>query len=100
MTMNRPDQLVLGPVTRASGRMTLPGSKSISNRVLLLAALAEGRTQLHGLLDSDYTQVMLQALRTLGVALEDGGEGRLAVQGVSRLDRKSTRLNSSHVKTS
>lgn len=92
MTMNRPDQLVLGPVTRASGRMTLPGSKSISNRVLLLAALAEGRTQLHGLLDSDDTRVMLQALRTLGVALEDGGEGRLAVQGVSRFPVNSAEI--------
>ncbi|CAM5211859.1 3-phosphoshikimate 1-carboxyvinyltransferase OS=Castellaniella sp OX=1955812 GN=aroA PE=3 SV=1 [Castellaniella denitrificans] len=45
--------------------MTLPGSKSISNRALLLAALAEGETELDGLLDSDDTRVMRDALRTL-----------------------------------
>src|SRR5690606_8275308 len=92
MTMNRPDQLVLGPVTRASGRMTLPGSKSISNRVLLLAALAEGRAELPGLLDSDGPRVMWQALRTLGVALDAAGEGRLAVQGVSRFPVNSAEI--------
>jgi len=50
----------------ASGTVVLPGSKSISNRVLLLAALAEGTTTIHDLLDSDDTRVMLAALRTLG----------------------------------
>ena len=55
------------PALRAvHGRVRLPGSKSISNRVLLLAALCEGRTVVHELLDSDDTQVMLQALRQLG----------------------------------
>ncbi|MDO5690896.1 MAG: bifunctional 3-phosphoshikimate 1-carboxyvinyltransferase/cytidylate kinase [Pseudomonadota bacterium] len=49
-----------------SGTVRLPGSKSISNRVLLLAALCEGRTTIHDLLDSDDTRVMLQALRQLG----------------------------------
>ena len=54
------------------GTVRLPGSKSISNRVLLLAALCEGRTTVHDLLDSDDTRVMLQALRALGcgVAVE------------------------------
>ena len=46
---------------------SLPGSKSISNRVLLLAALAEGDTEVLGLLDSDDTRVMLDALSKLGV---------------------------------
>ena len=52
------------PALRAvHGTVRLPGSKSISNRVLLLAALCEGRTVIHDLLDSDDTRVMLQALR-------------------------------------
>jgi len=68
------EHLTLGPLTRASGTVRLPGSKSISNRVLLLAALAEGETRVRDLLDSDDTRVMLQALRTLGVEWrqEDG----------------------------
>jgi 3-phosphoshikimate 1-carboxyvinyltransferase len=51
----------------ARGTVRLPGSKSISNRVLLLAALAEGTTEVKALLDSDDTRVMLEALKTLGV---------------------------------
>ena len=50
----------------AAGQVRLPGSKSISNRVLLLAALSEGDTVVHDLLDSDDTRVMLDALRALG----------------------------------
>ncbi len=79
--------LDLPPLTGAAGTVTLPGSKSISNRVLLLAGLAEGVTTVHGLLDSDDTAVMLEALRRLGCGIErDGGVtrvrglgGRLAV---------------------
>jgi 3-phosphoshikimate 1-carboxyvinyltransferase len=55
---------------RASGSVHLPGSKSISNRALLLAALARGTTELSGLLDADDTRVMIEALRTLGIAIE------------------------------
>ncbi|MDD3529077.1 MAG: 3-phosphoshikimate 1-carboxyvinyltransferase [Gallionellaceae bacterium] len=51
----------------ARGTVRLPGSKSISNRVLLLAALAEGVTEVKALLDSDDTRVMLDALKQLGV---------------------------------
>ncbi len=51
----------------ARGTVRLPGSKSISNRVLLLAALAEGTTEVKALLDSDDTRVMLEALKQLGV---------------------------------
>ncbi|TAG73879.1 MAG: 3-phosphoshikimate 1-carboxyvinyltransferase, partial [Burkholderiales bacterium] len=50
------------------GNVRLPGSKSISNRALLLAALAKGTTTLTGLLDSDDTQVMRGALAALGVS--------------------------------
>ncbi len=60
--------LTIGPLRGAQGTVKLPGSKSISNRVLLLAALSGGRTHLHDLLDSDDTRVMLAALQTLGVA--------------------------------
>lgn len=77
----RPDRLELPPAARASGAMTLPGSKSISNRALLLAALAEGRTILRGLLDSDDTRVMLQALRDLGIPLERLPDGAVALEG-------------------
>ncbi len=63
------DFIDLPAVTRASGSVRLPGSKSISNRVLLLAALSSGTTQVRALLDSDDTRVMLDALRALGVGV-------------------------------
>lgn len=58
--------LDLPPLLRAGGKVQLPGSKSISNRVLLLAGLSQGTTQVHDLLASDDTHVMLDALRALG----------------------------------
>ncbi|MDP2252546.1 MAG: 3-phosphoshikimate 1-carboxyvinyltransferase, partial [Thiobacillus sp.] len=61
------DFLDLASSTAARGTVRLPGSKSISNRVLLLAALADGMTEVYDLLDSDDTRHMLAALRTLGV---------------------------------
>ena len=75
-------------LTAASGSLVLPGSKSISNRVLLLSALCQGSTRLHDLLDSDDTRVMLTALRQLGCGVRlvgnqvdiDGLGGRLACQ--------------------
>ncbi len=68
------------PIARAAGEVRLPGSKSISNRALLLAALAQGATDLSGVLDADDTQVMIAALRTLGVAVDVDGD-RVRVQG-------------------
>ncbi|QNK65738.1 bifunctional 3-phosphoshikimate 1-carboxyvinyltransferase/cytidylate kinase [Variovorax sp. PAMC26660] len=62
--------LDLPPLTGAAGTVRLPGSKSISNRVLLLAALASGTTTIHDLLDSDDTRVMLDALRALGCGID------------------------------
>ena len=59
--------LDLPPLAGASGTVTLPGSKSISNRVLLMAALCQGTTTVHDLLDSDDTKVMLAALATMRV---------------------------------
>jgi 3-phosphoshikimate 1-carboxyvinyltransferase len=70
------DVLRLAPVGRVGGNVRLPGSKSISNRTLLLAALAEGDTRIEELLDSDDTRVMLAALEKLGVALERDASAR------------------------
>ncbi len=65
--------LDLPPLQSAQGTVILPGSKSISNRVLLMAALCQGVTDIHDLLDSDDTRVMLSALQTLGCTLERHG---------------------------
>lgn len=61
------DSLTLNPLCRAEGEVQLPGSKSLSNRLLLLAALAEGETRITNLLDSDDVKHMLNALTQLGV---------------------------------
>ena len=64
------EQLTLTPVTSIDGEVNVPGSKSLSNRALLLAALAEGTTTLTNLLDSDDIRHMLKALSQLGVRYE------------------------------
>ena len=77
-----PHHLDLQPVQRAQGVVKLPGSKSISNRILLLAALAEGTTEIKSLLASDDTHVMLTALQKLGVRWVQHGESQdFAVTG-------------------
>ena len=77
-----PDHLDLGPLNRASGTLRLPGSKSISNRTLLLAALAQGSTDIHDLLAADDVQRMLDALGALGVSVEKGARaGHVRVNG-------------------
>jgi 3-phosphoshikimate 1-carboxyvinyltransferase len=75
--------LDLPPLLSARGTVRLPGSKSISNRVLLLAALAEGETEVRDLLESDDTARMLEALATLGVGVEALGENAFRVRGVA-----------------
>lgn len=78
-----PHHLDLQPTMRVEGCVRLPGSKSISNRILLLAALAQGTTLIHDLLASDDTHVMLMALQKLGVKWEQIGESRsYSVEGV------------------
>ncbi|GAP33613.1 bifunctional 3-phosphoshikimate 1-carboxyvinyltransferase/cytidylate kinase [Piscinibacter sakaiensis] len=80
--------LDLPPLERVAGSVRLPGSKSISNRVLLLAGLSEGQTTVRDLLASDDTRVMLDALRALGCGIDEAGDhvritglgGRLAVR--------------------
>ncbi|MDO9403929.1 MAG: bifunctional 3-phosphoshikimate 1-carboxyvinyltransferase/cytidylate kinase [Polaromonas sp.] len=80
--------LDLPPLTTAGGQVRLPGSKSISNRVLLLAALSQGQTTVHDLLASDDTAVMLTALQQLGCTVHQqgstaviGGIGGVGVAG-------------------
>lgn len=65
--------LDIPPLARAGGTVRLPGSKSISNRVLLLAALSHGETTVHDLLASDDTAVMLAALKQLGCTVKQDG---------------------------
>ena len=65
--------LDIPPLAGAAGALVLPGSKSISNRVLLLSALCLGSTTLYDVLDSDDTRVMLAALRLLGCGVRQSG---------------------------
>jgi 3-phosphoshikimate 1-carboxyvinyltransferase len=74
--------LDLPPLRSATGSVRLPGSKSISNRVLLLAGLSAGTTIVRDLLDSDDTRVMLDALRQLGCTLQPQQDGAMAVTGL------------------
>jgi len=87
--------LDLPSLQQASGTVTLPGSKSISNRVLLLSALCEGSTWVHDLLDSDDTRVMLAALRQLGCGVEPkAGTNSVCITGLGQrsADGKSSSL--------
>jgi 3-phosphoshikimate 1-carboxyvinyltransferase len=68
------ESLDIPPLTGAHGTVHLPGSKSISNRVLLLAALSQGETVVHDLLASDDTAVMLAALKQMGCSVEQSGQ--------------------------
>jgi len=75
------EQLTLAAGHQAQGTLTLPGSKSISNRTLLLAALANGTTEIRDVLASDDTSRMLEALETLGVKLENFADNAWRVTG-------------------
>ncbi|ART79052.1 3-phosphoshikimate 1-carboxyvinyltransferase [Oceanisphaera avium] len=79
------ESLKLSPIARVEGTINLPGSKSLSNRALLLAAQAQGITHLTNLLDSDDTRYMLDALKTLGVRYElSADKTECTVQGLGR----------------
>jgi 3-phosphoshikimate 1-carboxyvinyltransferase len=84
--------LDLAPVSRIAGTLRLPGSKSISNRVLLLSALAKGKTQVRDLLDADDTRVMLDALQKLGVRIDTRDLSSLVVAGEGRFAPKKMDL--------
>ncbi len=79
--MTHTEYIDLPPLMTAHGTVVLPGSKSISNRVLLLAALSEGTTEVRDLLHSDDTDRMLDGLRALGVAVEALGNNAYNVTG-------------------
>jgi len=74
--------LTLERLPEVGGEITLPGSKSITNRALLLAAFAHGTTTLHNLLDSDDTRYMLDALKALGVRVSRNPDNSCVVHGV------------------
>jgi len=84
--------LDLPPLGRVAGTLRLPGSKSISNRVLLLSALAKGKTQLRGLLDAEDTRVMLDALQKLGVRIDTRDIDSLVVAGEGRFEPRKLDL--------
>lgn len=76
------EQLRLNPIRRISGSITLPGSKSLSNRVLLLAMLSEGETFIENLLDSDDVRRMIDALAKLKISFEEDRPGKkIRIQG-------------------
>ena len=79
--MSTSEFIDLPELMSARGTIRLPGSKSISNRVLLLAALAEGETEIRDLLESDDTARMREALVSLGVTMTPLGEGAWRVTG-------------------
>jgi len=78
------NSLTLGPLSSANGEIQIPGSKSLSNRILLLAALAKGETKITNLLDSDDIRHMLDALQSLGVNYQLSDDGTsCTVQGAA-----------------
>jgi 3-phosphoshikimate 1-carboxyvinyltransferase len=81
--MSKPSFIDLPGIVSARGTIHLPGSKSLSNRILLLAALAEGETEVRDLLKSDDTDRMLEALAQLGIEVTPVGEGAIKVAGCS-----------------
>lgn len=87
-----PAFLDLAPIRAAHGELRLPGSKSVSIRALLLSALAEGETQLTGLLDSDDTRVMRAALQACGVSLQDQGEAGWRVRGAAQFPQREAEI--------
>jgi 3-phosphoshikimate 1-carboxyvinyltransferase len=76
------ETLTLKPIKKIDGTVRLPGSKSLSNRILLLAALAEGTTRVENLLDSDDIRYMVDALKVLGLSFtEDRANNILEITG-------------------
>ena len=84
--------LDIPPLASAGGSVRLPGSKSISNRVLLLAALSHGQTTVHDLLASDDTAVMLAALKQLGCSVQQDGETAVIVGLGGQLVERQAKL--------
>ena len=68
--MRLPTKVRIGPQTQVRGSIAVPGSKSITNRALVLAALAQGESELHGALMAEDSHVLIRSLQTLGVAVQ------------------------------
>ncbi|CAL5045541.1 unnamed protein product [Urochloa decumbens] len=75
------EEVVLQPIREISGTVKLPGSKSLSNRILLLSALSEGTTVVDNLLESEDVHYMLGALKALGLSVEADKAAKRAVVG-------------------
>ena len=91
------ETLTLKPIKKIDGTVRLPGSKSLSNRILLLAALAEGTTKVENLLDSDDIRYMVDALKVLGLSFtEDRANNVLEINGCGgkfeKTDKEVTEL--------
>ena len=93
MSASAPDLASITPVTGPlNGNVTLPGSKSVTNRALLVAALAKGRSRLTGILRSDDTKYMMAALRQMGVAIHEVDDTTVEIEGSGRLHAPSEPL--------
>jgi 3-phosphoshikimate 1-carboxyvinyltransferase len=91
-----PDLLAVRPFTRpVRGNVGIPGSKSLTNRALLMAALCDGPVSLSGALFSDDTRIMAEALRRLGIdVVEDEARGAIRVAGLGgAIPAKEARLS-------
>ncbi len=75
-------KLIIHPSGPLRGTVAVPGDKSISHRALLLSALAEGDTAVHGWVDADVCQATLRCVRALGVQVDQHDEDTLTVHGV------------------
>lgn len=73
------ESITLAPISKINGEVNMPGSKSLSNRALLLAAMAEGTTEITNLLDSDDVHRMLEAMSALGVCYQLSADGATCV---------------------
>ena len=77
-----PDATITPPAAPFDGAVTPPGSKSLTNRALVIAALAGGTSTLANVLAADDTRVMIEGLRAMGFALDEGGDGTVTVHGL------------------
>ena len=100
-TAGYPSELLIEPWTGAPAQAVarVPGSKSLTNRALVVAALAEGPSVLRGALDCEDTQVMVAALRAIGIEVEhdvgsaaDQGSGLLGRHPIARRPRSTWRI--------
>ena len=90
--MSSPPLTIVPPNRSLTGRVTPPGSKSITNRALLMAGLAKGTSRLTGALKSKDTSLMAAALRQMGVTVEEPDETSFVVTGTGELNAPAAPL--------